>query len=172
MKELGIADVDAMVTEADEIATLAVPNVELYPDALATLQALHKNGIQVALVTTSRHEQIDPLLEKYHIRDLFDVVVCGDDVENHKPHPEPIEKALELFRGNTAGTRAKTIMVGDSGSDIGAANNAGVDSVLFFPKEHSKFYDIQKLEDLSPTYTIEDFRELVGIALRSNCHNT
>ncbi len=164
MEELGIEDVDAMVTEADEMATIAVPNVELYPDALITLEALQKNGLQVALVTTSHHEQIDPLLEKYHMRGLFDVVVCGDDVENHKPHPEPIEKALELFGGNNTGNRAMAIMVGDSGSDIGSANNAGVDSVLFFPKEHSKFYDIQKLKDLSPTYIIEDFRELIDIA--------
>lgn len=167
MEELGVEDVDAMVNEADETATITVPNVELYPGALITLETLQKNGLQVALVTTSRHEQIDILLEKYHMRGLFDVVVCGDDVANHKPHPESIEKALsllQLFGGNNADIRAQAIMVGDSGSDIGAANSAGVDSVLFFPKEHSKFYDIQKLKDLSPTYIIEDFRELIDIA--------
>jgi phosphoglycolate phosphatase-like HAD superfamily hydrolase len=57
-------------------------------------------------------------------------------------------------------------MVGDSASDIGAANNAGVDSILFFPPSHSRFYDIEKLKNLQPTYIIEDFRDIVRIALQ------
>lgn len=52
-------------------------------------------------------------------------------------------------------------MVGDSSSDIIAAQNAGVDSVLFFPTEHAKFYDIKKLIALKPTHTIKDFRDIV-----------
>ncbi len=160
MESLGMTDVDTMITEADEIATREIPNVELYPDAMTTLEALHKAGKKVALVTTSRHDQIDPLLAKYQLIGLFDRVVCGDDVSHHKPHPEPIEKALELFGAK----KEEAIMVGDSGSDIAAARNAGVDSILFFPPQHSRFYDIEKLKSLEPTYIIEDFRDIVRIA--------
>lgn len=160
MENLGIKDVDAMIAEADEIATREVPNVELYPDAITTLEALHKAGKKIALVTTSRHDQIDPLLAKYDLQGWFDEVVCGDDVLQHKPHPEPIEKALELFGAK----KEEAVMVGDSASDIGAANNAGVDSILFFPPPHSRFYDIEKLKNMQPTHTIEDFRDIVRIA--------
>jgi pyrophosphatase PpaX len=159
MEALGITDVDAMVTEADAIATREVPNVELYPDALTTLEALQKAGKKVALVTTSRHDQIDPLLEKYHLKGLFNVVVSGDDVSNHKPDPEAIEKAIELL----GGTKEETVMAGDSGSDIKGATNAGVDSILFFPTEHAKFYDIEKLKQLQPTYIVDDFRDIVSL---------
>ncbi len=161
MEALGIADIDAMVREADEIATREVPNVELYPDALITLEMLHKVGKKVALVTTSRHDQIDPLLRKYHLRELFDQVICGDDVLQHKPHPEAIEKALELF----GASKEEAVMVGDSSSDIGGANNAGIDSILFFPPEHTKLYDIEKLKEHKPTHVIADFRDIVRIAL-------
>lgn len=159
MKALGITDVEDMIAEADAIATREVPNVELYPDALTTLEALQKAGKKVALVTTSRHDQIDPLLDKYRLQGLFDLVVCGDDVSNHKPHPEAIEKAITLF----GGTKDATVMVGDSGSDIKGANNAGVDSILFFPPEHTKFYDIEKLRQLQPTYIVDDFRDIVRL---------
>lgn len=160
MESMGVTDVDAMIAEADEIATREVPNVELYPDAITTLEALHKAGKKIALVTTSRHDQIDPLLAKYDLQGWFDEVVCGDDVSHHKPHPEPIEKALELFGAK----KEEAVMVGDSASDIGAANNAGVDSILFFPPSHSRFYDIEKLKNMQPTYIIEDFRDIIRIA--------
>jgi pyrophosphatase PpaX len=160
MNGLGVADIDAMIAEADEIATREVPNVELYPDAITTLEALHKADKKIALVTTSRHDQIDPLLAKYDLQDWFDEVVCGDDVLRHKPHPEPIEKALELFGAK----KEEAVMVGDSSSDIAAAHSAGVDSILFFPPQHDKFYNIESLKKLQPTYIIEDFRDIVRIA--------
>ncbi|HJP96660.1 MAG TPA: HAD-IIIA family hydrolase [Candidatus Saccharimonadales bacterium] len=160
MESLGITDVDAMIAEADEIATREVPNVELYPDAITTLEALHKAGKKIALVTTSRHDQIAPLLAKYELQGWFDEVVCGDDVSHHKPHPGPIEKALELFGAK----KEEAVMVGDSASDIVAATNAGVDSILFFPPQHDKFYDIEKLKKLQPTHIIENFIDIVRIA--------
>ncbi len=50
-------------------------------------------GFQLALVTgTSRHEA-----QKLLVKDLwncFNVTVCGCDVQNGKPHPEPYLKAI------------------------------------------------------------------------------
>lgn len=42
-------------------------------------------------------------------------------------------------------------------------NNAGVDSVLFYPVQHKKFYDLDKLKELNPTYIIDDFRQVMEI---------
>ena len=50
-------------------------------------------GFKLGLVTgTSRHEA-QKLLPK-NLWDCFDVTVCGSDVQNGKPHPEPYLKAL------------------------------------------------------------------------------
>jgi phosphoglycolate phosphatase-like HAD superfamily hydrolase len=54
-------------------------------------------------------------------------------------------------------------MIGDSDKDVGAANNMRIDSILFHSSEHKKFYDIEKLRELSPTYIVEDFREVLEI---------
>lgn len=157
MQALGLDDIEAMISEADEIACRESLNVELYADALQTLEKLHDLGKKIALVTTSRHDQIDPLLRKYEMSKFFEAVVCGDDVNSHKPSAEPIEKALQLLDG----TKELAIMVGDSGSDIKAAHNAGIDSILFFPAEHTKFYDFEDLKQLKPTYIIDDFTNII-----------
>ena len=60
------------------------------------LKRLSKNRFKLALVTgTSRHEA-KRLLPK-ELFDLFDVSICGCDVKNGKPHPEPYLKALNAL---------------------------------------------------------------------------
>jgi pyrophosphatase PpaX len=152
-------DVDAIISEASKIATQLLPSVELYPDALVVVEALSKASKQVALVTTSHHTFIDPLLKKYNLAKLFDIVVCGDDVSHHKPHPEPILKAITLLNGKAT----QTVMIGDSSKDIEAAKSAGVDSILFYPTSHERFHDIDNLLSFQPTHIVTDFREILKI---------
>ncbi len=57
------------------------------------IRQLAKKGFRLGLVTgTSRHEA--QKLLPVSIWELFDVTVCGCDVQNGKPHPEPYLKAL------------------------------------------------------------------------------
>jgi pyrophosphatase PpaX len=160
MKDQDDAEVvDAIIAEAKELALHREPNVELYPDALEVLEYLHDERRKLALVTMSEHAKIDLLLKKFNLTDLFDAVVCGDDVSNQKPQAEPLEKALDLLRGNLQ----QAIMVGDSSNDIKAAHNAGIDSALFYPAKHTTFYNLDTLKELQPTMVIEDFKELMRL---------
>lgn len=54
-------------------------------------------------------------------------------------------------------------MIGDTEKDIAVANNAGIDSVLFYPPEHEEFYSLEKLKEHNPTYVISDFKELIKL---------
>ena len=155
----GVQDVDVAITEMDALAGKLLPDVELYPDALFVLEELKKSGKKLALITTSRRQHVMHLLEKYAIQDFFDVIIASEDTEKHKPHPEPLEKALALL----GGTKAEAFMIGDSDKDMGAGLNAGVDSILFYPKEHAKFYKLSELEKLKPTHVVEDFREILRL---------
>lgn len=160
IKDWGFGDeVDIILEEADQIAKQKLPKVELYPDALEVLENLKAHGKKLALITTSPHKNIRHLLDGYDITQYFNVIIAGDDVANHKPHPEPLEKAIEAL----SGTKEQSVIVGDSDKDLGAANNAGIDSVLFYPPEHKKFYKLDKLTSHKPTYIIEDFRKLLDI---------
>lgn len=157
--ELGVTDVDVAIEEMNVRANELLPDVELYPDALYTLEALQKKGKKTALITTSLRENVMPALDKYDVHQFFDVVITNEDTTHHKPHPEPLERALVLLGGNAE----EAIMIGDSDKDIDAATNANMDSILFFPDEHKKFYRIEELQDLEPTHVVENFREVISI---------
>lgn len=64
------------------------------PEALATVRA---SGVPMALVTTSERSLTEIAMDTIG-RDLFDVTVCGDEVDGlNKPQPEPYLKACRLL---------------------------------------------------------------------------
>jgi pyrophosphatase PpaX len=91
-------------------------------DALVRLQA---EGRRLGLVTAKRRRMVQLAFRAVRLREVFDVVVCGEDTERHKPDPEPIQLALRRL-----GARAdEAAYVGDSPFDIAAARAAGVYAV-------------------------------------------
>lgn len=157
--ELGIKEPSNMYARADVIGKAALPLVELYPDALEVLNALRNLEKKTALITSSNRENIQHLLEKYEMHALFDVVVAREDTVEQKPSPEPLFKALELLQG----TATDAIMIGDSDKDLGAAQAAGIDSILFYPDEHAKFYNLETLKEYNPTFVVRDFRDIINL---------
>lgn len=157
--EYGITDIDAAIKEMDDTAKRLLPQVDLYPDALYVLGEIKKKGRRTALITTSLRENVLHLLDKYNIHNFFDVVIAHEDTTKHKPHAEPLEKALQLL----GASKNDAVMIGDSINDIDAANNAGVASILFFPDSHEVFYDLTELQNHKPTYTVTDFKQVLEI---------
>ena len=67
------------------------------PGSRMFIKKSHRQGFKLALVTgTSRHEA-QKLLPR-DLWDCFDVTVCGSDVQNGKPHPEPYLKAIAKLK--------------------------------------------------------------------------
>nr|WP_275941975.1 HAD family phosphatase [Nocardia cerradoensis] len=62
-------------------------------DALATLRAA---GLPAALVTNTKRSITELCLETLG-RHMFDVSVCGDEVDNGKPAPDPYLRAAQLL---------------------------------------------------------------------------
>ena len=91
-------------------------------DALVRLQA---EGRRLGLVTAKPRRTVKLAFRALPLREVFDVVVCGDDTERDKPDPEPILLALQRL-GAPAQTAA---YVGDSPFDVAAARAAGVYAV-------------------------------------------
>ena len=54
-------------------------------------------GFKLGLVTGTSRQEAQKLLPK-DLWDCFDVTVCGCDVQNGKPHPEPYLKALTKLK--------------------------------------------------------------------------
>ncbi len=75
IKQWGFDDIEAIIDEADMIAKQKLPNVELYPETLEVLESLQAAGKKLALITTSPHENIKPMLDKYNIGQFFMTIV-------------------------------------------------------------------------------------------------
>lgn len=100
--------------------------VSLFPEVIETLQRLRQNGQKIAIVSTKLNPILDRGLRLFNLHEHVDVVIGGSDCRQHKPDPEPIEKALAAL-GSQA---ANALMVGDNWQDIASAKNAGVKSVF------------------------------------------
>src|SRR5262249_7102735 len=88
------------------------------PGARELLHTLHEAGVPLALVTSSHRALAEPVAR--HVR-LFDVVVCGDEVEQAEPDPEPY-----LTAARTLGVDpAECVAVEDSRSGIASALASG-----------------------------------------------
>lgn len=82
---------------------------------------------RVSVVTTKTRMYTMPLLENLNIAQHFEVVTGRENVQNPKPHPEPINITLEQM--NYDKDKHKVWMIGDTKLDLIAANDAKVNSV-------------------------------------------
>jgi beta-phosphoglucomutase-like phosphatase (HAD superfamily) len=62
-------------------------HMKLYEDAERVLEELKKEGLKLGLITSSQEEIVEPLIMRLRLKNYFDVIVCGDQIERPKPHP-------------------------------------------------------------------------------------
>ncbi|MEU5725294.1 HAD family phosphatase [Micromonospora sp. NPDC047738] len=99
------------------------------PGALALLRAVRAAGIPTALVTSSVRPLVEVAMDTLG-RDSFDAVVCGDEVDSVKPHPEPYLTAARLLGVPIA----RCVAIEDSATGVASALAAGA-AVLAVPAE-------------------------------------
>ncbi|MCX6793700.1 MAG: HAD-IA family hydrolase [Candidatus Gottesmanbacteria bacterium] len=158
-EKLGISDTKKFWKDWHDELNREYPSVELYEHVRAVLDALKKQKKKLALISSSRRQTLQEPLKRHKVTELFDVILTVDDVVKEKPDPEIINKAIDIVQG----TKENSIIVGDSKSDLVAANNAEIDSLLFYPTHNHIFYDLKVLESYKPTYVVDDFRKLLDI---------
>jgi phosphoglycolate phosphatase len=81
---------------------------------------------RLGVVTTKTTQYSIPILKTLGIWEYFETIVGRQEVQNPKPHPEPIFTALKLL--NAKGDE-KVFMIGDTIMDLEAAQKANVQGV-------------------------------------------
>jgi HAD superfamily hydrolase (TIGR01509 family) len=90
------------------------------PGARELLAAVRAAGIPTALVTATRRQLVDVALATIGSTN-FDVVVCGDEVDRTKPHPEPYLTAAAKLGVDVA----HCVAIEDSPTGVASALAAG-----------------------------------------------
>jgi pyrophosphatase PpaX len=127
-----------------------------YPGAVEPVRRLKERGGKLGVVTSKMPWSTQRGLELCGFDGLFDVFVTAQDVEKHKPDPEPVLRALELLQSKAE----ETVFVGDSPHDMAAGRGAGVKiaAVLWGP------FDRPALEPYEPDYWLEKPSDISSLA--------
>ncbi len=151
-------------TELDEVDTFMKahhkyqhqnPDLAIaFPNTEKTLEALRKNGISIAAVTTRRRDTAIETLELTGLFPLIDYFIGLEDVAVPKPDPEGIVKALDFFSVNPD----RAIMVGDSPVDVAAGKNAETHTIGVTYGFHG-----ERIVETEPDYVIDDIDEIIEI---------
>jgi HAD superfamily hydrolase (TIGR01509 family) len=100
--------------------------VAVMPGAAELYGQVRAAGVPCALVTSSERVIMDAVLDVLADRGFgFDVTVCGADVRNPKPHPEPYQLAAALVGADPA----LCVALEDSPNGVAAAEAAGCATV-------------------------------------------
>ncbi|MGH9712693.1 MAG: HAD family hydrolase [Candidatus Acidiferrales bacterium] len=110
-------------SEADSLWTVAYAkeNPELLPGARRIIQMLARD-FELAIVTSGNRRRVRQQLRDFKLADYFSACVCSEDVSRKKPHPAPLNLALE----HLCVEPEVCIYVGDTAEDIEMARRAGV----------------------------------------------
>lgn len=157
-----LRQVDDLPAVADELLrTYREFNLAWHDDAIEpfagiddALQELKARNFRLGIVSSKMRFGVERGLNVFAMAEWFDVIIAGDDVNNHKPHPEPLLKALEKFDLQPH----EAIYVGDSIHDIAAGRAAQIVTAAAawgpFPRTD--------LEALQPDHLLDEPCELLS----------
>lgn len=134
----------------------------------AYLSFLKQRGFKLAIATNRSREFLDNEMSRVNEgawRDLFDAIVCGDEVAHYKPAPDIILEALTQLGVIPA---ANVWYVGDSFTDMATAKAAGVTPIFYNGALSDERWIAQVFADnknlaRTPDAIVDDFDQLLDL---------
>jgi len=130
-----------------------------YDGMIEMLQYLKTEGFHLGVFTGKGKRAALITLQKIDAEKYFDLIVTGDDVDNHKPHAEGIIKFVNHFGLK----KERVLMIGDSVGDVKAARDAGVKIASVLWDSHRE----EKVKEMGSDYyfhTVDEFRKFLLIS--------
>lgn len=124
----------------------------LIEGAEETLRQLQIRNYQLGIVSSGSECRLTRELEHHGLTELFDLVVCNEQMVNKKPHPEGLKTALAGLKKSNE----QCCYIGDSPEDIEMGKRAEMLTVGL----RSSYPTSWRLRDAGPDIYIESFSEL------------
>lgn len=116
--------------------------------ALEIFKYLKDNKYKMALATSSSKTKLEMQLKIHNLEEVFDEIVCADDVVRSKPDPSIFLAAARKLKVKPE----ECIVIEDSPAGIEAAYNAGMMGI------HVE--DLVKADDKIKRYSVKQFKNL------------
>lgn len=126
---------------------------QLIGGARETLVELNSRGYRLGVVTSGSQSRVVREIEGGELHEIFDVVICNEQIVHKKPHPEGLEKALLKL----SCTCNEAAYIGDAVDDIEMGRNAGV----FTVGVRSNYPGNSRLQGSAPNLYLESLSGLL-----------
>jgi HAD superfamily hydrolase (TIGR01509 family) len=127
---------------------------ELFHFATETLERLKASGMHLGLVTSGNRDRVLREIDRFGLEGIFSAVVCFEDTLEKKPHPAPLERALERLSAEPA----TAVYVGDRPEDIVMGRRVGA----FTIGVESQYGPREILEQSAPDLLVPDVSHVPG----------
>ncbi len=114
-------------------------SVDAIPGALALIDELKKQEIDLALASSSDKSLIDSVVDKFHLASSFHTIVSGEEVVRTKPDPEIFLETLNRLHRHPQ----ECVVIEDSCAGVRASRAAGIPCVGFL-SPHSGNQDLSE----------------------------
>lgn len=135
---------------ASNIAVASAP----YPNLHSALDAAKEGGARLGVCTNKREDLSLRLLRELKLHDRFSTIVGRDTLDVCKPHPRHLTETIIRAGGDVA----RSIMIGDSPTDVKTARAAGIPVVAV-----SFGYSEVPPAKLGADVVIDDFSQLMDV---------
>ena len=93
-----------------------------FPGVIEALTALQAAGVRLAVITNKESAFAHRVIARRGLSPFFELIVAGDTLARRKPHADGVHHALAALQGRAA----RTLLVGDSATDVRTARAAGI----------------------------------------------
>ncbi|VAY88316.1 Phosphoglycolate phosphatase [hydrothermal vent metagenome] len=145
---------DFMKIYKNEYRKISLSQTTLLPRAMEAIN-LASSFARLGVVTTKTTKYTIPLLENMNIMKFFEVIIGRQEVENPKPHPEPILKAMKAM--NVTNGNHDIFMIGDTKLDLISAHYANIQGVGVLCG-HGKLNELEQYSSMIYCDTLESIK--------------
>lgn len=154
LSEYGIKDDEIIRDLADGYTALQYSRVHAYPNTIATLNSLKKDGVRMSLITNGPSDGQREKLRRFGLTDYFEHLLIDQELGFSKPDVRVYYHALGLMNL----TASEVWMVGDNLVwDVGAPKSIGIYSIWHDRRGEG----VPKNSAIIPDRIITDISQLV-----------
>lgn len=152
--------------KGERYESLAAAGEMLFPGAATFIRSAVDAGVPIAIASGALTHEIEDVLNRAGIRDLFPVIVGADQTPRSKPHPDPYLTAFERLRAHTGKDLIawRSVAIEDSRWGLVSARDAGLRCVAVtntYPA-HDLRADAELVIEGLNTLTLEALDALCG----------